>query len=64
SNKRKESSINLYYLKEMGKDYIKSNSTHQIVIDYMSGMTDDFFNNEFKEYTIPKNFGFRLNDKK
>lgn len=59
---KRETSITQYYLKEMGNDYKTSNSVHQIVIDYISGMTDDFFNNEFREYTVPRNFGFRLND--
>jgi len=58
----RETSITQWYLNPMGSDYRKVNSAHRIVIDYIAGMTDDFFNNEFKEYTIPKSFGFRIDE--
>lgn len=35
------------YLNEMDSGYIKNNSPERIVIDYIAGMTDDYF---FKEY--------------
>jgi len=57
-----QTSITQWFIDPMDKKYRDSNSMHQIVIDYISGMTDDFFNSEFKEYTIPKNFGFRINN--
>lgn len=57
-----ETSVTQWFIDPMDKKYRDSNSMHQIVIDYISGMTDDFFNSEFKEYTIPKNFGFRINN--
>lgn len=37
------------FLNEMDEDYIKSNSKERIVIDYIAGMTDEFFASQYKE---------------
>lgn len=42
------SSINNSYLKNMVNEYKIGNSNARIVIDYIAGMTDDFFLNEYK----------------
>ena len=34
----------------MNDEYIKNNKKEQIVIDYMSGMTDRFIESEFERY--------------
>ncbi len=47
TNKNK-SSIYKIFLKYAETDYIKNNSKSRIVIDYISGMTDDFFIKEYK----------------
>lgn len=38
------------FLKFMNEDYLKDNSKERIVIDYIAGMTDDFFISEYKKY--------------
>ena len=38
------------YLNEMDKSYIDNNSIARIVIDYIAGMTDNFFNYQYKKY--------------
>jgi len=55
-----ETSISTYYLKEMDNSYRENNKDFRIVCDYISGMTDDFFNNEFKNFMIPKSFGYNI----
>jgi dGTPase len=47
NNNNKESSIIKDYLNNMDKSYIENNSNERIVIDYIAGMTDDFF---YKQY--------------
>lgn len=46
-NKDKKCSIYKEYLVKMSRDYIKSNSRERIVLDYISGMTDEYFMKEF-----------------
>jgi len=43
-----ESAINALFLKDMNKDYIVNTDKKQIVIDFIAGMTDDYFLNEYK----------------
>ena len=47
-----EKSNNIFevYLNHMCDEYIKNNKKEQIVIDYMSGMTDRFIESEFERY--------------
>ena len=39
-----------YSYREEALSYIKNNSTARIVIDYIAGMTDNFFNYQYKKY--------------
>jgi len=57
----KESSIYEWFLDNMSEEYLRSNSKPRIVLDYIAGMTDDFFNNEFKRYVLPKVMGIAWN---
>ena len=41
--------INEIYLNDMDKDYKNSNTNARIVIDYLAGMTDNFFIKRYKE---------------
>lgn len=45
----KECSINLVFLNMMNQKYISENTNVRKVIDYIAGMTDDFFLNEYKK---------------
>ena len=38
------------YLDTMDEEYIKNTNHTRMVIDYIAGMTDDFFNNQYKKY--------------
>jgi len=42
-------SINTVFLGNMNSEYIQKNSKIRIIIDYLAGMTDDFFINEYKK---------------
>lgn len=49
-NNCKTEDIYTIYLNEMDNSYINNNSIARIVIDYISGMTDNFFYNQYKKY--------------
>lgn len=51
----KTSSIYTAYLIEMSEDYLK-NSKARIVIDYIAGMTDDYFLKEYKDLINQRDF--------
>lgn len=53
-NEKKEAKIYKVFLDEMDEFYIKNNSNERIVIDYIAGMTDDYFLNEYKLNIIDK----------
>lgn len=40
------------FIVNMSKDYLKDNSNERIVIDYISGMTDDYFYKVYKKLNI------------
>lgn len=57
---KNESSITNFYIKTMDQDYLDKTSKPKIVCDYIAGMTDDFFNKEFKDAMIPHSFGYKI----
>ncbi len=48
--------------KEMNHSYRDNTPPARIVADYVSGMTDDFLMNSYKDLVIPKSFGMRFPD--
>ncbi len=60
-NMKGETIITQEYLKSMDQSYLKDNPPERIVIDFIAGMTDDFFNNEFKHFIIPESFEYKIN---
>jgi len=50
-NKSQNSDIYILYLNNMSDEYLK-NSNVRIVIDYIAGMTDDFFVKQYNKYRI------------
>ena len=53
--KNKENSkIYELFLSNMNKDYISSNDNKRIVIDYIAGMTDDYFLRELNDISVNK----------
>jgi len=59
-----ESLIYTDYLLKMPSDYKIKNENHKIVADYISGMTDKFFNSQFDDYVIVKSFGRKISSSK
>ncbi len=53
-NHNEESIIFTSYLSKMSKDYYKNNSYERIVLDYVSGMTDDYFIEQYNKINIKK----------
>lgn len=49
-NNKKENDIFTLFLDTMNENYINNTSNARKVIDYIAGMTDDFFNNQYKKY--------------
>lgn len=47
---KQDSSIYKVYLDNMSEDYKKNTKKERIVIDYIAGMTDNFFISEYNEY--------------
>ena len=47
-NSNKESRIYTVFLNDMNEKYLKENSPERMVIDYISGMTDDFIESEYE----------------
>ena len=50
NEKQTKEDIFVYYLNLMDKKYFKDTSVARLVIDYIAGMTDDFFNSQYKKY--------------
>lgn len=46
----KESDIYKVYLNDMDEEYLKNTSNNRKVIDYIAGMTDDYFISQYKKY--------------
>ena len=53
---RKVTGINHWYA-SMGEAYQAATSKPRAVADYVSGMTDDFLMNTYKEIVVPRSFG-------
>ena len=51
NNNEFESDIYSIFLNGMSSDYVTNNTNERIVVDYISGMTDDFFLRQFEKYS-------------
>lgn len=60
SQNNTESEIFKNFLKNLDDNYKKNTHPNRMIIDFISGMTDDFFNNQFREKFIPKSYGYTL----
>ena len=49
-NNNKNEDIYTLFINEMDKSYISNNTPARIVLDFMAGMTDNFFNQQYKKY--------------
>jgi dGTPase len=59
-NNNSKSAVFSNFLKFLGDSYKKNTAPKRIAIDFISGMTDDFFNNQFYELFVPKSYGYSL----
>jgi dGTPase len=48
------------FLGDLPDSYRERTPPARIIVDFISGMTDDYFNNHFEERVVPKRFGYRL----
>ncbi len=48
------------YFRDQGTKYHENTPLERVVIDYIACMTDDFFNNQYKELFMPKSHGYSL----
>lgn len=51
----KNSSSDIY---KMPSKYRSNTEGKRMVVDFIAGMTDDYFNNQFREYFVPKTYGY------
>ena len=58
---KKVTGIN-HWFNSMNEAYKSKTSKSRVVADYVSGMTDDFLMNTYKEIVIPKSFGINFSD--
>ncbi|MFC2166954.1 deoxyguanosinetriphosphate triphosphohydrolase family protein [Acidobacteriota bacterium] len=56
----KSSDLFHHFLKDLNDDYLLSSRKPRIVIDFISGMTDDYFNNQFTKVFVPQSFGLDI----
>ena len=58
--KQKESSIYTYFLNDMECAYTQRTDAKRIAVDFIAGMTDDFFTNQFTRAFVPQSYGYSL----
>lgn len=49
-----------YFISSKDDDYKANTEPGRIVVDFIAGMTDDYFNNQFKQLFVPQSFGYSL----
>ena len=50
---------NMYY-SQMNEVYTKNNNYGKIVVDFMAGMTDNFFIDQFEKNFLPKMYDLKI----
>ncbi len=48
------------YISGMTPEYRANNRPERMVIDYMAGMTDDYFNHQFRKHFMPESYGMKI----
>jgi len=59
-NNNQNSAIYQYFLKHMPPTYTNNTPLERKVIDFISGMTDDFFNNQFQQLFVLTTYGYEV----
>ncbi len=47
-------------LADMDDKYLQNTPKERIVVDFIAGMTDDFFNNQYNKLFVPQSYGYSL----
>lgn len=55
-----DSPLYRYFLKDMNGNYRKNTDKKRMVIDFIAGMTDKFFNRQYNELFVPQSYGYFL----
>jgi dGTPase len=55
---RDNNSFAYHYWQRMSRRYRRETPVKRAVVDFIAGMTDDFFNNQFNENFVPQSFGY------
>lgn len=53
-----------FITKDMNIDYRKKTKVARIIVDFMAGMTDDFFKNQYEKSFVPQSLGYDINQAK
>ena len=48
------------FIHDMDDIYLQNTDDKRMVIDYIAGMTDDFFYNQYQELFVPQSYGYQL----
>lgn len=59
-NNEISSPIFKYFLNSMDESYCKNTDNKRKVIDFIAGMTDNFFNNQYNKLFVPQSYGYEL----
>lgn len=58
ANMDRSSPVYRYHLNDMNNDYCKNTDSKRRIIDFIAGMTDNFFNNQYRELFVPQSYGY------
>lgn len=58
--KKTDTDIYSYFLNEMDHSYINNTDRKRLIIDFIAGMTDDFFNDQYEKSFVPQSYGYCL----
>lgn len=56
----KKSDLFQVFLNDMNGDYRKNTNKARIIVDFMAGMTDGFFKNQYEESFVPQSLGMKF----
>ena len=56
----KEDSAMRDSISDMDDEYLRNTNDKRIVVDFLAGMTDDFFNDQYQSLFVPQSFGYSL----
>lgn len=59
-NNDTSSPICKYFASSKDNVYLDKTDNRRVVVDFIAGMTDDYFNNQFKQLFVPQSFGYSL----